>query len=318
MAKAKTVKTETKTVVKHSVPMAGERRSSVADRLRKKAKPTTKSVKDSDRAVIQIDPGTQQRFVEFARTKEIFDLVEAQKTQQQKGVSGEIYEKFVDTLWLSKSQPQNPAIKAKSGDTDAEGMFIVSAGSKIKISVPEPGEDEEFEEALVRGLVLAGVKQENAERLVSGEVSFMPEWKLNLTDMMRGEVKAGKIVPSTPTQMTAAEILLCVINGENLDGEALTPDSRSELLASITDDGWFAIQSNVEGNTKYVPMLVDGEGFLDRVCNYADSRDELRGILTCFAPTHYCSHVKFAVSDSAEDKREKMLEEAKAILGCDE
>lgn len=316
MSKTTKTKTETKAAVKHSIPMAGERRVSVADRLRKKTKPTTRSPKDSERAVIQIDPGTQERFVAFACTKEIYDLADAQKGQQQKLVSGEIYEKFVDALWMSKSQPQNPAIRAKDGDTDAEGMFIVSGGSKIRISMPEAEEGEELEAALARELATAGVDETNAERLVSNEVSFMPEWKLNFTDMMRGEMRGGKITAPTPTQTTAAEILLCVINGEDLEGDPLTPESRAEMLQSISDDGWFAIQANVEAGTKYVPMLVDSEGFLDRVCNYASSRDELRSILTVFSPVYFCSHVKYAVSDSAEDKRKKMLNEAKAILGC--
>ena len=318
MAKTKINKTveSTTDAPKHSIPMGGERRSGIADRLRRKTKPTTKSPKDSERAVIQIDPGTQSRFVAYARTKEIFDLVEAQKDQQQKMVSGEIYEKFVDTLWTSKSQPQNPSIKAKDGDTDAEGMFIVSGSSKIRISVPEPEEGEDLETALVRNLMTAGVQEKNAERIVANEVSFMPEWRLSFTDMMRGEGKGGKILPPTPTQTTAAEILLCIINGENLEGDPLTSETRAELLESINDDGWFALQANVENNTKYVPMLVDGEGFLDRVCNYAGSRDELRGILSVFSPTYFCSRVKYAVSDSAETKRDSMLEEAKSILGC--
>lgn len=319
MAKSKT-KTEKNITpsVRHSIPMAGERRgtSKIADRFRRKAKPTTRSPKDTERAVIDIDASIQKKFVDYARTKEVFDLVEAKKDQQQKSVSGEIYERFVDTLWASKSQPQNPSIRARSNGTDAEGLFIVSAGSKIRINVPEPGEGEDLEAALVRSLVTAGVDQPNAERIVENEVSFMPEWKVNLTELMRGEVKAGKIVPPTPTQTTAAEILLCVINGEDLDGNPLTHESRGELLESITDDGWFAIRANMEGGTKYVPILADSESFLDRVCGYADSREELRSILAVFQPTYFCTRVKFATSDSPADKKKKMLEEAKAVLGC--
>jgi hypothetical protein len=313
-----TKKTETTPeTVKHSIPMAAGRKTSVIDRLRKKVKPNTRAVKDSERAVIELERETQAKFINYACSKEIFDLVDAQKTQQQKEVSGEIYDKFVDALWRSKSQPQNPSIKAatSTGRVDAEGTFIVSGGSKIKINMPEAQEDETPEEALVRGLVELGVRLANAESLVSNEVSFVPQWSLNFTDMMRGEVKAGKIVAPTPTQTTAAEILLCVINGEDLDGNELDSKSRSEMLKSITDDGWFAIKANVEGKTTYFPSLVDSADFLDRVCNYADSREELGAILTVFNPVYYCSRVKFAVSDSAEMKKERLIEEAKSIIG---
>jgi hypothetical protein len=310
-------KTDSKADVKHSIPMAGERKSSVIDRLRKKVKPNTRSVKDSERAVIELDRDTQAKFINYACSKELFDLVDKQKSQQQKEVSSEIYERFADALWLSKSQPQNPAIKAEtsSGRVDAEGTFIVSGGSKIKVNMPEPREDESPEDALVRGLVDVGVSLSNAERLVTSEVSFVPQWSLNFTDMMRGEVKGGKITPPTPTQMTASEILLCVINGEDLEGNELDSKKRSEMLKGITDDGWFAIKANVEGRTTYFPTLVDSADFLDRICEYAESRDELGAILTVFNPVYYCSRVKFAVSDSVEDKRERLVEEAKTIIG---
>ena len=312
-----TNKTDSKADVKHSIPMAGERRSSVIDRLRKKVKPNTRAVKDSERSAIDLDKETQAKFINYACSKELFDLVEAQKSQQQKEVSSEIYERFVDTLWQSKSQPQNPAIKAEtsSGRVDAEGTFIVSGGSKIKVNMPETHEDESPEDALIRGLTEVGVKLANAERLVSAEISFVPQWSLNFTDMMRGEVKGGKITPPTPTQMTAAEILMCVINGEDLEGNELDPKKRSEMLKGITDDGWFAIKANMDAKTTYFPTLVDSADFLDRICEYADSRDELGAILTVFNPVYYCSRVKFAVSDSVEDKRERLVEEAKTIIG---
>lgn len=87
------------------------------------------------------------------------------------------------------------------------------------------------------------------------------------------------------------------------------------MLKGITDDGWFAIKANVEGRTTYFPTLVDSADFLDRICEYADSREELGAILTVFNPVYYCSRVKFAVSDSVEDKRERLVEEAKTIIG---
>ena len=89
-----TNKTDSKADVKHSIPMAGERRSSVIDRLRKKVKPNTRAVKDSERSAIDLDKETQAKFINYACSKELFDLVEAQKSQQQKEVSSEIYERY--------------------------------------------------------------------------------------------------------------------------------------------------------------------------------------------------------------------------------
>jgi hypothetical protein len=305
-------------VVKHSIPTAGDRHSSrVADRFRKKVKPNSPAVKDKDRAVIDIDDDTQRQFIEYACVKEVFDLVEAEKSTRQKDVSGSIYERFVDALWQSKTQPQNPAIKAftRSGKVDAEGQFIVSGGAKIKINMPEVKDEEQPEDALVRGLVDLGIDLDSAERLVTNEVSFVPQWSLNFTDMMRGQIKAGKITPPTQTELTASEILFCAINGEDLDGNPLDANSRTQLLKNITEDGWVSLRANVDERTTYLPTLVDSADFLDRVCNYASTREELGSILTMFTPVYYCSRVKFAVEDSAEEKKERMVEEAKSILG---
>lgn len=309
--------------VRHSIPAMGERTapsaapSSVIDRHRRKFKPTSKPVKDSERPVIDIPQSTQSKFIDFACTKEVFDLVEKQKKTQQADVSSEIYESFVDALWRSKCQPANPNIEARtsSGKVDATGQFIVASGSKIKISMPEANDGEDPEDALVRGLVNAGVDPANAERLVSSEVSFVPSWTMSFTDMMRGEVKEGKINAPNPTAASAAEILFCAIQGEDTGGNPIDEKGRIELLKKISGDGWISLKSDIEKRTVYVPILVDSKDFLDRVCGYAESREELRSILAVFSPTHYCQRVVFAPNDSESSKKSRMVAEAKAVIG---
>lgn len=309
--------------VRHSIPAMGERPSrggpsSVIERHRRKVKPAPSSVKDSERPVIDLPASTQAKFIKFSCVKEIFDKVEEKKQIQQREVSSEIWERFVDTLWTSKCQPANPNIQAKAaGKVDATGQFIVSAGSKIKIDMPEPDEAEMPEDALIRGLVNAGVDSSNAERLVSSEVSFVPNWSLNFTDLMRGEVREGKINAPTSNQSSAAEILFCAINGEDLDGNQISDKERLDLLGGISGDGWMALKEAVDRKTSYVPILVDSKDFLDRVCRYANTIDELKGILTVFKPVYYCQRVVFAPSDSAESKTSRMVSEAKSIVTKD-
>lgn len=305
--------------VRHGIPTMGERTgrpSSVIERHRARLKPSP-STKEPERPVIDIPADVQARFVEFARTKEIFDLVEEQKKVQQKDVSSDIYERFVDAMWQAKCQPKNPNIEARgdSGVVDATGQFIVSAGSKIKIDMPEAMDGEEPEDALVRGLVNAGVEHSNAIRLVEEEVSFVPSWTLSFTDLMRGRISEGKIAEPTETQRSAAEVLFCAINGEDLEGNELDERGRIKLLAEITREGWSAIGREIKDRTSYFPTLADSKGFLDRACGYAGSRDELRGILTVFSPTYYCQRVVFAPNDSAGSKKARMVAEAKEIIG---
>jgi hypothetical protein len=324
MAKSK-VKSEKSEEVseKHSIPAMGERRgpakkSSLIDRHRRDLKVTThKSVKDSERPVIDIPEDVQAKFVEFTCVKEVFDLVEEEKKIRQKDVSSDIYERFLDVLWTSKCQPVNPNIKAStpSGKLDATGQFIVSAGSRLKVNMPEPKEEEDPSDALVRGLVAAGVSPGNAERLVAEEVSLVPQWNLNFTDMIRGEIVEGKITNPTQTQTDAAETLFCAIHGEDREGNEIGDEERLELLAAISQSGWEALRTDIKKRTKYFPILSNSKDFLDRVCDYADTREELSSILSVFVPLYYPQRVVFAPSDTETAKKNRMVSDVKSIIG---
>ncbi|NDG85849.1 MAG: hypothetical protein EBX52_12550 [Proteobacteria bacterium] len=305
---------------KHSIPVMGERRAprrtSLIDRHRREVKVTKTAVKDAERPVIEIPEDVQAKFVEFACAKEVFDLVEEEKKVRQKEVSSEIYERFLDVLWRSKCQPVNPSIKAmSSGKLDATGQFIVSAGSKIKVNMPEPREEEDPADALVRGLVAAGVSPENAERLVAEEVSLVPSWSLNFTDMIRGEVVEGKIASPTETQRDAAETLFCAIHGEDRDGNEIGDEERLELLATIGRSGWEALRTDIKKRIKYFPILANSKDFLDRVCDYADTREEMSAILSVFVPLYYPQRVTFAPSDTEASKKSRMVADAKTMIG---
>ena len=319
MPKTKTTKTSTAAeTAKHSVPMVkpeAAAKKSVIDRFRAKATPTTKKVNKDDRPVIDIDEETQRAFIEYSAVAEVADIAGDEKKTQNKQIVDALYDRFVDVLWDSKTQPSNPSIEAReNGRLEATGMFIVSTGSKVSVAMPPVKPGEPLEDALVRSLIEMGISKSNATRLVSEEVSFVPQWNLNFTDMMRGISKSGTITPATPVQMSAAEALFMVIQGEDADGNALDSKKRLEMIKEIGDDGWEALQRNVSDQTTYQPTLVDGSGFLDRVCGYADDREDLGKILTVFKPVCSLKSVKYAVSDSKETKNERLFEEFKDII----
>lgn len=309
--------------VKHAIPTAGDREvaaapkhSKVVDRFRKKETPATKAVKADTRPVIDIDDETKQKFVDFAAARELSNIFEEAEKEQTAELYGSIFERYKATLWRSKSQPQNPSIKVNNskGSLEAEGQFMVQTGAKIKIKMPPVSEKELPEDVLFKALVDLGVKAENAQKLVDREVSFVPQWSLNFTDMLHGVVSEGKFAPATDAQKLASEVLFQVMQGQDEDGNDLTTKSRLDLLKKIPEEGWFLMRQNIENHTKYFPQLVDGKLFLDRVCNYADTIEELDAILTVFEPIHYCARVKFACSDTIDDKNDRLIAEAKAAI----
>lgn len=320
VAKSEVDSSTVESAEKHSVPMAGERAkgktSRVVDRFRQKAKPNTKELKDSERPIMEIDEETQSKFVNFASTKELFDIFEQSKKEQTDDLYNELFSKYKDCLWRNKTQPTTPRIVVNDsqGQVDAKGQFIVQTGSKIKINMPSVGEDESPEDVMIRALVDLGLNPSSAERLVEQEVSFVPQWTLNFTDMLHGVMEKNKLQPATELQISASEALFQVINGEDADGNSLTPKDRLDMLKHITEGGWSAIKANVDRHTSYFPNLVDSARFLDRVCGYANSREELDAIMTMFKPIHFCSHVEFAVSDNFQQKLARMQNDAVAII----
>lgn len=292
----------------HAVPMPNRPKASVIDRFKAKTAPTTAKVKEDDRPVVALDSETEEQFVQFAAASEIYSLAEERKKSLSTPLTEVIFDKYVDCLWNSKRQPQNPNIKAKvDGRLEATGMFVISTGARIQVPMPKANEGEPLEDAMIRNLTEIGLSRTNAASFVTNEVSFVPAWNLNFTEALQS---------SEDIQREAAEILFCVINGEDAEGNVLDATSRLKTLQAISESGWECLKEKIIGNATYVPSLVDGNGFLDRVCNYVDSREELGRLLSLFKPTKGYRSVKFAVSDNETVKNQRLWSEAKTVIGA--
>lgn len=325
MPKPKTTKTTAATndtdAVKHSIPVPVVSETPILNvedlinQYRPSVAPTTATKSVKDRPVIDLDESAQKDFVSFAAAKVVLDDAKSNHETKYKQVVEEVFDRWVDVLWESKTQPENPSIKAHiKGRLEATGLFTISTGGTMKVDMPAVLPGEPMEKAMIRGLVERGVSESNAGRLVKQEMSFVPQWGIDLTDMMRGVVKSGKLTPSTDVQKNSAGVLFLAIQGNGPDGRPLTSEGRVKLLESISEQGWAAIQANLRENTSYVPVLKDGDTFLDRVCGYADTREELGFILGMIKPVRSMRSVEFAVSDSADDRHRRIVEEAKEMV----
>ena len=295
----------------------GKPRSKFISAFAGKMKPVSKSVKKNERPVIDLPRETQEQFVRFAATKNLFDIFEDRKKEQTGCLYSSIFEKFVDQLWISKKQPQNPSIVVETNNkVDAKGQFIVQVGSKVKINMP-PVEDEQTPDmAMIDALEEMGVQRKNAEALIEREVSFVPQWSLNFTEILHGITVSGKFQDATDRQVAVGEALFSAIKGMSEDGDCLDAKERIALLRKFSVEDWQLISDNIDSHTSYVPQLLSGGDFLDRVCDYADFREELDAILTMFRPVHFCQRVKFAVSDTDENRQKRLIAEAiSAITG---
>lgn len=314
-------KTPTKTD-KPSIPTAGDgtptKKLSLAARFAKKSRPTTTTIKKEDRAQMSIPAELAKRYAEYAPTKAIFDLFDSRNKTEKRGLNEDLWTEWIKLLWSKKSQPQNPKIvvKNENGEVDCEGMFQITTGSKIKINMPPVGDDEEPDEVFVAALIDLGVEAQDAIDLVEREVDFIPIWNVNLTTLMHGAF-GGDFSPATDDDKSGGEPLFLALMGENEEGEELDAAGRAEVLASIPEEGWSAIQEHINGHTKCGVQLVDPGSFLDRVCGYAHSEDQLASILSMITPLYFMTRTKAFVSDDPAAKVDRLISEAATRLGAD-
>lgn len=322
MPKTKT-KTEKSDSIKHSIPVPSAKEPAVLNmddiinQFRGGVPATSTKASAKDRPTIDLDDKTQSDFVEFSAAKVVLDDAKRNFEEKYEAVVGDIFDRWVDVLWETKTQPENPSIKAHiRGRLEATGIFTISTGGSLKIDMPTVLPGEAMEDAMVREMVNAKIGKDNATRLVSQEMSFVPNWEVNFTDMMRGVIKSGKLAPSNETQKSAAGTLFLAIQGRDPDGKPMTPSQRMKMLERIDESGWVAIQSNLSENTTYVPALKNADTFLDRICDYADTREELGYILKLIKPVKSMRSVQFGVSDSTEVRHERLVKEAENMIGC--
>ena len=159
-------------------------------------------------------------------------------------------------------------------------------------------EGESEEEALIRKLVSNGVSRMNATSLVENEVSVVPSINLNLSRLMSGKTEKGNLVHSSEVEREAGENLYCGLTGMSHEGEPISIKDRLKYFSSITEEGWEAVQKLIEDDTTCTPSLVFGGGFFDRVCDYADSKEELKAIMRLFRTTRSFRSVDVVADDT--------------------
>lgn len=315
---ATTKKTSKKVTEKHSVPKINAEEhgdkmdvNKLIGAFAPKIPISQPKTKKEDRPTIDINEEIQRDFIEFSAIKEISKIASENEKSMNKNITNDIFESYLDVLWETKTQPQNPSIKCydENNKLDATGLFVISTGSRIKINMPDLIPGKTHEESLVQVLFELGIEKEKAKTLVSQEVSFVPEWKVNFTDLL-----VGKTNPSNPVQKNAGGKLFLALQGQDCEGNILSLQDRIEILSQIDEDGWFALRENLQNQTTYVPSMADGDGFLDRVCNYANSREELGAIMTVFKPVISLRSVAFAVSDSSSQHENRLLDKCKELV----
>lgn len=273
-------------------------------------------VNDKDRPVLTLDdPALEEEFLEFAATKELFDIFEAKKKSSSSQLYDKLWTMFKDKVWSSRVCPKNPTIEVVINDVqEAKGIFQVKGGSSFKVNMSAITEGKTPREIFVKDLLNAGFSQEAmAVDIFEKEIDTTPVWTLNLTELMNGRIIDQKFTPSESHEQDAAKKLFVALQGEQR-GRKFDLATRRALLGSIEEVGLDDLKKNLLNNVVYKTRLKSPDGFLDRVCGYCANREDLDAILTVITPVYFCSHVKFAPTADPAVKSQRLVHESDQIV----
>jgi len=272
--------------------------SDLLKQLNKTAK-NTKSAPKNERPTMEVPPEALEAFKRLVGANSVLDVCEARKEVEATYVNGIMLDAFSESVFKNGTQPANPRFEVSvNGKPDMSGLFQVQTRFKINI---EEGLDE-VQNRLILALRLAGLDEEHAKALVENEIDVEPVTTLRPFDELvnghyQGMGKNRTFVEATEKEKAVGTKLLSFVLGQ--PAEPFTDDEREVAVVS-------------KENIKPKP------GFMQRICNYASSVDEIKAIFMVISPTHFVSHMKFAISDTPEQRQTRLIEEAARILGSGE
>jgi len=255
----------------------------------------TKAGKKSKRPEMELDAEAQAVVRRYAPAKKLFDHFKTHHDNTRGELIGVLNEEWAGMLWQHKTQPGNPSLavsREDSGKPDITGLFVKTA--KFSVDIPD---EKNPANSVVAQLVNLGLEQADAEKLVKEELDFCPQNDLKFSQLQSGYKTDDGWVPATDASKSAA---LKIIKYA-LQSSDLTEDERTAVRKALVQK----------------PSVRVKDGFLQRVCQYAHSLDQLKAVLLVVKPQEQLRSIKFGVSDSLDEKTARLIQYASNVLGTE-
>lgn len=198
----------------------------------------------------------------------------------------QLLDEFANQLYATGSQPVNPMLQVeKNGKVDHQALYSVKAMFKFFARTSD--------ELLFT--LKATLGDDAGQRLFDNEIDTTPLTTLrSFNDLMLGHYEGKEFVPATQQEQAVAEKLIAFIEGQN--ATPLTDEERG--LALVEQD-----------QMKVKP------GFFDRVKVYCKSVADLKALLRVIIPVDFLSLPKFGISDTSQERHNRLMAAIADILG---
>lgn len=274
-------------------------------------KPTKKVNAAATRPDLELSPELETAFERFAGAHALLDLVEARETQEKEFLNDGCFQMWTERLWKAKNRPANPELKIeKDGKVDIQGIYQVQ--ERYTFNSPPVPEDKTLEEVVIENFAnlfaATGMSADDANaaaaNLVTSELTLSPKPIIDLDRLvnghMEGEGKNKNFVEASATEQAIASKLIRMIKART-----------AKDLAAV---GCFTDEEE-EALVEYKGQMVVKKGFLQRVCTYVNSLEQLRMVFSIIKPVKFPQAKKFADADSQDEKNRRLLGVACDILG---
>jgi hypothetical protein len=273
----------------------------------KKAAPKTE--KKATRPEMPLPSNIVENFQRMVCAHDLMEKVEARELAEKEIVNGFCYDFWVENLWKTKNRPANPVLRVdnKKNQPDCTSNFIVA--DKFTFNLPEVKDNQTLAEALIEKFIelfkATGMDQNEAEAaangLVNNEFDLTPRPNIDffrwLYGHYEGEGKNRTFVEATPEeQALGAKALAGLQCQKKSEFNPLSPEELSQLIE---------LKNHVQVK----------KGFLERVCAYVHSLEQLKIVFMVAKPIFWQGQIKFAVSDTPEEKNRRLAQGAADILG---
>jgi hypothetical protein len=249
--------------------------------------PEAEADTSASRPILDLVGASLEAFEKWICVNEVYYSAREDKKLKGDTLKEEVFDIWTKWIWGMKTIPTNPLIRSKkNGLTDSQAIFQVQ--SRFVVDIPD--DKNSPRETIVKQLVQIGLTKKKAENLVKNELIFTPALNIPLSDLVHGSTVDREWVPPTETSKSAAQKLMKYILAKDCEHlEPLTDDERKLIFRK---KGGIRVK----------------DGFLQRIFSYVTSLNQLRALLKIIKPVHYASHGKFAINDSAREKKERLAE----------
>jgi hypothetical protein len=279
----------------------------------KKAQPK-KSESKPVRPELALDqhPTLKEAFRRFIEAWAVEEIVDQRLVQEKAILNDGCFDIWTDGLWRGKTRPANPSLEIpnEKGQDDLVGLYQVQ--ERYSLNLPQVPEGQELKDVVIEKLTEAfkatGMPDDEAadaaSNFVNTELVLGVKPVVDLDRLTNGRWEGtGKnksfIEATKDEQAIAAKVITL------LQARSKTDLASAECLSD----------EEMSQAVQFLPNVMVKPGFLNRVCSYVKSVDQLRCIFSVVRPTRFPQGRKFGASDTPEEKNRRLAAAFKDMMG---